>query len=174
MIVKRNPILLYFHGFNTDLKKDDIYRWLIKYLSEFRIDRLQFTSNPFIDISQFKKINFNKYIATIGHSMGGLYSQCVSGKPSFLINPGFGISKRESKGGIDFSGFKELEDYKRPDSENVYGFFGKKDSKLWLIEPEYIKRFGKQNITYFPGSHVPTELDIRDIIVPGIKNILKL
>ena len=35
MIVKRKPILLYFHGFNTDLKKDDIYRWLIKYLPEF-------------------------------------------------------------------------------------------------------------------------------------------
>ena len=174
MIVKRKPILLYFHGFNTDLKKDDIYRWLIKYLPEFKIDRLQLSSNPFIDIPRFKKINFDKYIATIGHSMGGLYSQCVSGKPSFLINPGFGISRRKSKGGIDFSGFKELEDYKRPDSENVYGFFGKKDSKLWLIEPEYIKRFRKQNITYFPGSHVPTESDIRNIIVPGIKNILKL
>ena len=59
MIVKRKPILLYFHGFNTDLKKDDIYRRLIKYLPEFRIDRLQFTSNPFIDIPRFKKITFN-------------------------------------------------------------------------------------------------------------------
>ncbi len=106
MKVLRKPCLLYFHGLLTDLREDNIYRWLIKYLPEFKIDRFQFTSNPFIDIPRFKKINFNKYIATIGHSMGGLYSQCVSGKPSFLINPGFGISKRESKEGIDFSGFK--------------------------------------------------------------------
>ena len=61
MTVKRKPILLYFHGFNTDLKKDDIYRWLIRYLSEFRIDRLQFTSNPFIDIPRFKKIWKTEY-----------------------------------------------------------------------------------------------------------------
>lgn len=172
MTVLRKPHFLYFHGLLVDLKKDDIYRWLVKYFPEFKIDRIQFSSDPKKDIPIFKRVKFDKYIATIGHSMGGLYSQCVSGKPSFLINPGFGISRRESKNGIDFSGFKELEDHRRPDPENVYGFFGKKDSKLWLIEPEYIKKFGKQNITYFPGSHVPTELDIKNIIVPGIKNIL--
>ena len=172
MILTRKKSILYFHGFMCPLWKDEIYVWLKKYLPEYRIDRIQLSSNPEKDIPKFQKQNYNKYIATVGHSMGGLYSSCIPGKPSFLINPGFGISKRESKDGIDFSKFSILEGFERSDIENVYGFFGKQDPKLWLIKPFYIRKFGKKNIEYFNGFHVPKENNIRDIIVPRIKEVL--
>lgn len=93
-------------------------------------------------------------------------------KKTLLINPGFGISEGIKLKFPEYAeGFKELENLPIL-SKNVTGLIATEDKIRPVIEPIFIKLFGKRNLINYPGKHVPTIEELDRYIIPEIEKLL--
>lgn len=129
----------------------------------------------------------------LGTSMGGMYAQQMSGFKRILINPAFHVSntlKKHAGENLPFFShredgakefmvtkdlIKEFEDMESKqfegatDPENVTALFGNNDTTV-NCKGEYLKYY--ENYADFNGEHRLTDENIKEVIVPLIKEKL--
>ncbi len=136
----------------------------------------------------------------IGTSMGGFYTELLSGTPRILVNPSFQmarlltfkgmgrypfLNKRED-GAKDFKvdrtmidQFKALEkeSFKHisaDDKKMVWGLFGDEDKVTKGFQPTFCKHYGKQNFVVFEGEHRMSDKILNAHVMPIIHKVLEL
>lgn len=168
LLRKPKPKILYLHGKDEETKYPGggvIYNTLKKYLD---IDYSGYSSDPEEGWRDFENIDFSKYDAVIGFSMGGAYSSCQTRVPAILINPGYGLSRK-------FPEYKKLDNaWKKTDHKNIIKIFLGDSDKYALdgIFPEIQKAGLEDKVQWFPSKHVPTEEQIKKYLIPNIKKLI--
>ena len=135
----------------------------------------------------------------VATSMGALYAEQLHGIPRILVNPSFcmarlltfrGLGKRQEfrnkreDGAKDFkvdkqmvAEFKEVEKglFKAAKTEQpfVWGLFGNQDRNV-NCQPEFKKHYGTQHFLIFEGEHFLNDAILKRIVMPIVKDILKI
>lgn len=136
----------------------------------------------------------------IGTSMGGFYTELLTGTPRILVNPSFQmarlltfkgmgrypfLNKRED-GAKDFKvdrtmidQFKALEkeSFKHitpEDKQFVWGLFGSDDKVTKGFQPTFCKHYGKQNFIVFEGEHRMNDKILNSAVMPIIRKVLEI
>lgn len=164
----RRPKLLYLHGMDEEIKYPGggtIFNTLKKH---FNIEISMYSSDPIQGLIDFQNIDFSKYSAVIGFSLGGLYASNQDSIPAILINPGFGVSQALPE-------YKKIDtDWKKKDHSKILKIFlSEKDKYAAGYLPEIRKEKLGDRIQWIPSQkHVPTEEELEKYIIPEIKKIL--
>ncbi len=136
----------------------------------------------------------------IGTSMGGFYTELLSGTPRILVNPSFQmarlltfkgmgrypfLNKREDgvkdfkvdRTMIDQFNALEKESFKHisaDDKKMVWGLFGDEDKVTKGFQPTFCKHYGKQNFVVFEGEHRMNDKILNAHVMPIIHKVLEL
>ena len=168
LLRKPRPKILYLHGKDEEIKYPDggrIYNTLRKY---FDIDYAKLSTEPVQRWKDFEDLDFSRYSAVLGFSIGGVYASCQDKIPAILLNPGYGLSQA-------FPEYKKLDTtWKKVDHSGILKIFlSEKDKYSVGYLPEIKKAGLEDKIQWIPSQkHVPTEEEIKKYLVPGIKKLI--
>lgn len=133
----------------------------------------------------------------IGTSMGGLYTELLTGHTRIMVNPSFAMSRSltfRGLGNYEFlnkradgvqtfkvdkvmiNQFKDLEKqlFAHVDDEErdrVYGLFGTHDTTV-NFQSLYCKHYGRQHFTLFEGEHRLNDKVLKAVVLPLILQLL--
>ena len=194
MINSSKQKLLYIHGLSSSGNSNTV-RTLRRLLPEMEIIAPDIPVEPRQVLSLLEQLceKENPDIV-IGTSMGGMFAQQLHGYRKILINPAFHVSEfmrsitgvqpflnPRIDGAVEYEITEDLCDAYMEiektqfcgvtdfDKENTFGFFGKNDT-LVCCEKEF-RQYYKHYYLY-QGEHRLSVEDIRDTIIPFIKQIL--
>ncbi len=186
--------ILYIHGFSSS-GTSKTTKSLQKLLDDADITAPDLPPSPFEALNLLDGLCKElKPDMIIGTSVGGMFAQLLRGYKKILINPAFHVYEfLKTKIGIHpylnprINGEKEFEvtsglcmDYlmientqfesiSEGDRKYTYALFGEKDDVV-NCRKEYCKYYKYYKM--FPGEHRMTYRDIKDYLIPYIKEIL--
>lgn len=187
--------ILYLHGMASS-HLSDTAAYLRKYLPEHRIIVPDLSidparSFPIID----RLIQDEKIDLLVGHSLGGFMAQKYAGMKKVLINPCLGTTffrfflgrnryKHSRYDGVPFyvvtpaicAAYKRMErtqfdSLSSADDERTIGLFARYDLYTRLSAHRFKRHYTHR--LFIPGRHFPSEVTVRDYIVPAICDLLQ-